>query len=214
MVDGITNGNPASLAESRTKSPRQARARQKIAYILEATAQLLSRDDSRSFTTNQIAERAGVSIGTLYRYFRNKHDLSKQLFFDEATQKLCDAEKTLNDDNIISADELLQCLVDTFTDIFDGRPIVRNRLNFMLSGERDFFEEISRRQIQFIAKLEARLMEMDPDRFRGLEGEEREFLLLSWKAIVDRAIVDDPEHVKTQQLKRLLLGMATTYLER
>lgn len=51
------------------KEPEQARARQTVESILDATAQLLEQDENAS--TNRIAERAGVSIGSLYQYFPN-----------------------------------------------------------------------------------------------------------------------------------------------
>lgn len=52
--------------------PRQARAKVTRDAILEAGAQLLRRGELAAFTTDRIAEVAGVSIGTLYQYFPNK----------------------------------------------------------------------------------------------------------------------------------------------
>lgn len=52
--------------------PRQQRGREKVNFILEAAAQLLEKGGERGFNTNAIAERAGVSIGALYRYFPDK----------------------------------------------------------------------------------------------------------------------------------------------
>lgn len=43
--------------------------------ILTATAQLLRELGSEQVTTNKIATRAGVSIGSLYQYFPNKTEL-------------------------------------------------------------------------------------------------------------------------------------------
>lgn len=40
--------------------------------ILSATFQILESEGEARLTTNRIAERAGVSIGTLYQYFRDK----------------------------------------------------------------------------------------------------------------------------------------------
>jgi AcrR family transcriptional regulator len=62
----------AQAPETARKTPRQARARATVETILEAAAQLLERDGEAGFNTNALAERAGVSIGTLYRYFPNK----------------------------------------------------------------------------------------------------------------------------------------------
>ncbi len=52
--------------------PRQQRAQESCAAIFEAAAQILQRDGMAGLSTNRIAERAGVSIGTLYQYFPNK----------------------------------------------------------------------------------------------------------------------------------------------
>ena len=54
------------------KRPRQARAQQTVEAILGAAAQLLARTGYAKVTTNAIAARAGVSIGSLYEYFPNK----------------------------------------------------------------------------------------------------------------------------------------------
>ena len=54
------------------KLPKQARARDTLEIIFEATTQLLERDGRVGLSTNAIAERAGISIGTLYHYFPSK----------------------------------------------------------------------------------------------------------------------------------------------
>lgn len=53
-------------------SPRQPRAHETVAVILEAAAQILHQRGLAGFNTNRIAERAGVGIGSLYGYFPNK----------------------------------------------------------------------------------------------------------------------------------------------
>jgi len=57
------------------RRPRQARARATVDSILEAAAQVLQRSGVEGFNTNAVAERAGVSVGTLYQYFRDKDAL-------------------------------------------------------------------------------------------------------------------------------------------
>ncbi len=54
------------------RRPRQARSHATLDAILEAAAQILERRGVGGFTTNHVAERAGVSIGTLYQYFADK----------------------------------------------------------------------------------------------------------------------------------------------
>jgi AcrR family transcriptional regulator len=57
---------PESPAVIPRKRPKQARARATIEAILAAAAQILVREGVEAATTNRIAERAGVSVGTLY----------------------------------------------------------------------------------------------------------------------------------------------------
>lgn len=54
------------------KRPQQERSRLTVEAILEAAAQVLERDGYDALTTTRVAERAGVSIGTLYQYFPDK----------------------------------------------------------------------------------------------------------------------------------------------
>jgi AcrR family transcriptional regulator len=57
------------------KRPRQARAAVTLSAIFEATIQVLLVDGPRRLTTTRVAERAGVSVGTLYQYFPHKQAL-------------------------------------------------------------------------------------------------------------------------------------------
>lgn len=57
---------------SARREPRQARALHKVELILEAAMRLLDEGDLSTLGTNAVAERAGVSIGTLYQYFDDK----------------------------------------------------------------------------------------------------------------------------------------------
>src|ERR1700730_15789368 len=65
--------------EIKRRIPRQARAAETVSAILEAAAQVLEAGGLAAFTTNAVAERAGVSIGTLYQYFADKNEVSQDL---------------------------------------------------------------------------------------------------------------------------------------
>ncbi|CAD7037827.1 TetR/AcrR family transcriptional regulator [Pseudorhizobium endolithicum] len=57
------------------KQPRQARAATTIDAIFEATIQVLIAEGTHRLTTTRVAERAGVSVGTMYQYFPHKQSL-------------------------------------------------------------------------------------------------------------------------------------------
>jgi AcrR family transcriptional regulator len=46
---------------------------------VEAAARILNGEKKENFTTNKIAEVAGVSIGSLYQYFKNKESIIEDI---------------------------------------------------------------------------------------------------------------------------------------
>ncbi|MGO7974972.1 TetR/AcrR family transcriptional regulator [Rhizobium ruizarguesonis] len=76
---------PRARISSR-KQPKQARSSELVAAILDAAAQVLAREGAQRFTTARVAERAGVSIGSLYQYFPNKAAILFRLQSDEWRQ--------------------------------------------------------------------------------------------------------------------------------
>ncbi len=69
------------------KLPIQDRSKATRHAILEATAQILARGGLPAYTTNAVAERAGVSIGSLYQYFPNKDALMMALIAQHQAQR-------------------------------------------------------------------------------------------------------------------------------
>ena len=73
----------SSVSISSRKQPRQARSTELVAAVLEAAAQVLTTEGAQRFTTARVAERAGVSVGSLYQYFPNKAAILYRLQSDE-----------------------------------------------------------------------------------------------------------------------------------
>lgn len=64
---------------SSRKKPRQARAQATVDAILQASAHILVGQGFEGFNTNAVAERAGVSVGSLYQYFPNKEAIIAEM---------------------------------------------------------------------------------------------------------------------------------------
>ncbi len=109
-------------------SPRQERARQTVATFFEATAQLLERAEERDVTTNHVAERAGFSVGTLYRYFSGKSSLFKAMALHEMERQernICAALAAT--DATLTAD-IVRLVIRPTLQPFEGRSAVRRAL--------------------------------------------------------------------------------------
>jgi AcrR family transcriptional regulator len=73
------------------RRPKQARSQQRVDHLLTVAAQVFEEGGYAAATTNAIAARAGVPIGSLYQYFPNKEALLDALverYLDELQQVL------------------------------------------------------------------------------------------------------------------------------
>ncbi|CAM3434603.1 HTH tetR-type domain-containing protein [Bordetella sputigena] len=68
------------------KQPQQTRSTELVAAILQAATQVLAKEGAPRFTTARVAEKAGVSVGSLYQYFPNKAAILFRLQMDEWRQ--------------------------------------------------------------------------------------------------------------------------------
>ncbi len=76
---------PGASISSRRK-PKQARSADLLQAILQAAIQVLAKEGVSRFTTTRVAERAGVSVGSVYQYFPNKASILFRLQSDEWQQ--------------------------------------------------------------------------------------------------------------------------------
>jgi AcrR family transcriptional regulator len=104
--------------------PRQSRSQQTVDLILDTAAELFVGVGYDNTTTNAIAEKAGLSIGTLYRYFPDKDALLKALA-DRYQQQAHNLFETLfvEDARYLPTEVLLDRLIDPFLDMYRKYPV-------------------------------------------------------------------------------------------
>ena len=81
------------MEEKQVRRPQQKRSIEKTALIKETALQLFSEKGYFATTTNEIAKRAGISIGTLYSYYRDKKDIYEELVREHYEQTARQAEE-------------------------------------------------------------------------------------------------------------------------
>ncbi|GAA4426835.1 TetR/AcrR family transcriptional regulator [Acidovorax lacteus] len=86
---------PPSAATQRRRAPRQERAQVTVEAIFEAVAQIVATEGEAALTTNRIAERAGVSVGSLYQYFPSKEAIVTALLDRHCTQVMRELDALL-----------------------------------------------------------------------------------------------------------------------
>ena len=95
MAADKTSATPEKPRLQARKQPLQARSAATVGVILEAAARILEERGLTGLNTNLVAQRAGVSIGSLYQYFPGKEALLAALIRDaragllEAVQQIC-----------------------------------------------------------------------------------------------------------------------------
>lgn len=103
------------------KSPTQARAAQTVDAIVEAATQILQSDGEERLTTNRIAERAGVSIGSLYQYFADKEAIVEAIAERERDKVVTAIVKSLSDVDSADFEHVVREVVRTMVNAFARR---------------------------------------------------------------------------------------------
>lgn len=113
---------------STRKKPKQARSTELVAIILEAAIQVLMHEAPVRFTTARVAQRAGVSIGSIYQYFPNKAAILFKLQADEWQKTMELLDNILSDKTVLPL-QRLRNLVHIFVQSECEEARVRMALN-------------------------------------------------------------------------------------
>lgn len=126
----MPSNTPKNPESQRRRQPVQARALRTLAAILQAAAQILAKEGEAALTTNRIAERAGVSIGTLYQYFPDKQAIFRAMVDSQLRQAMAAIEAWLDkaSDEGLAREAVARGVVACIIDGFAGRTPARRKL--------------------------------------------------------------------------------------
>lgn len=142
------------------RTPSQRRSRERVERILSAAASLIVAEGSDAMRMSDVAETAGVSIGSLYQYFPDKSAIIRTLAERYNAQGLACIEAALADvRDMAGLREAFAGLVDTYYAIFLAEPVMRDIWSGTQAdkGLRDHDLASSRANGAVLAKVLARL---------------------------------------------------------
>jgi AcrR family transcriptional regulator len=99
------------------KTPIQARSTVTVEAISEATIQVLLTQGADRLTTTRVADRAGVSVGTLYQYYPNKRSLLFAVFEDHMNKVGRAVEVACEDAHNKPISEMIKLVVEAYVDV-------------------------------------------------------------------------------------------------
>ncbi|NVJ13598.1 TetR family transcriptional regulator [Myxococcus sp. AM010] len=127
---------PAKGPESPRKEPRQGRSKHMVDVILEAAARVFDQHGYEGATTNRVAERAGISVGSVYQYFPNKNALLTALHERHHLQMQAVVDRALAAAHGGTLREVIEGVVTAALAVHRAEP----RLQRILHVEYPFFE--------------------------------------------------------------------------
>ncbi|WP_155045521.1 TetR/AcrR family transcriptional regulator [Paracoccus shanxieyensis] len=118
------------------KTPVQSRSGATVEAIHEAVVQVLLTEGLARLTTTRVAERAGVSVGTLYQYFPNKQALLFTILLQHFVEMAEVIEKVSRDRAPRPLADLADGLADAYFSVKLARPEVTTAL-YRIAGAID-----------------------------------------------------------------------------
>jgi AcrR family transcriptional regulator len=107
------------------KEAVQERAKHTVDSILTAAAHILEKTGLDQLNTNQIAEKAGVSIGSLYQYFPSKESIFHQLVEKDLEKKYAEFTEDVFQKDYQNLNDFISVAINKLMDIFEERRPLR-----------------------------------------------------------------------------------------
>lgn len=151
------DSSPSAPAHGRREAQKHERERR----ILSAARRLFDRKGYAKTSMEDVAERAGLAVGTLYNYFRSKDDLLLAIMRREADRLLRIGERILADppaDPILAIDAMADLFVESIS--AEERMLWRELFAAAISSPHDLGARLLELDTSLIAQLSALIEEL------------------------------------------------------
>lgn len=192
------------------KTPSQDRAAATVNNLLDATAAELIAGGYDRMSTNKIARRAGVSIGSLYQYFPNKESIVVALKKRMADREREEVHKALIENEGATLAELSRAIIRRLIDVYLSEPELYKAFATQvppIAGLEPNWEAD-----QLVAKILLRYLKSHPKVAKADDPEMAVFIALhAVDGNINRALLQRPAYLKSsafvEELVRLILGV-------
>jgi AcrR family transcriptional regulator len=191
---------------TKRRIPRQTRAAETVSAILEAAAQVLEAGGPAAFTTNAVAERAGVSIGTLYQYFADKQAMVRALAEREMRRTLAAVATALRGDPQASGEARVRAMVRAMVNAFSGRLRARRAVIQAILAQGASFE-----MMQPIAAFLAQ-SEGDDRTLTRLTPEQTFVLSRALMGVIRAAVLEEQPFLKSRSFEDEVVRLVLAYV--
>lgn len=193
------------------KLPRQARSQHMVETILEATARVLAERGYAGTNTNLVAERAGVSVGSVYQYFPHKDSLISALHERHASQMYAVVDRVLATAGEGGLRERLAAMVRALLEAHRVEP----ELHKVLEKEFPFFDaphDASPADHSFFRRVRE-LLEAHADEIVPADRDLATWIVLrTLETLVHAAVIDAPARFSAEAIERNIVDVLTGYL--
>jgi AcrR family transcriptional regulator len=203
-------GRARQALEIKRRKPRQARSAETVTAILEGAAQVLERGGLALFTTNAVAERAGVSIGTLYQYFADKQELLRALADREIQRVLDNVARALRGEDGPTLESRVRATVRAMANAFGGRQRARKAVLQALLADRTGAQLAP--IAAFLAEARAHQLEEHDHAFPLLSREQQFVLSRALMGAIRSAVLEEQPFLKSRDFEDELVRLALGYL--
>jgi AcrR family transcriptional regulator len=184
------------------RNPVQKQSPETVGFLYEAVARILEQGAKARLTTNHIAEKAGVSIGTLYGYFPNKASLLTGMALKEAERQRTRLTLFMNEgDGPDCAEAVVRHVMRAALRPFGARSQVRSRMMELLMRDDDVREAARRVQDHVITMMMNTMSAKWPDRVADLSDNARFVLAAAVFGAIQTTARDRPDYFETQEFE-------------
>lgn len=194
------------------KAPRQSRSRSVVEAILGATGERLNAADAEeSVTVQGVAERAGVGIGSLYDYFRDREGLLAGFAAKVTEDNLRDFEALLERTKTMPLRDSIALIIDhAFTIYADNPKLPRSIMR--IAHAVGFVPTIIESQMKFASALGKALTERNDITVADCDAAAY-VLTHSIMGVMLTQIWQTSAPVERTQVRSQLIAMSVAYLE-